>query len=81
MSSGTPGEPRFDVHSDLTRNSINHSHHKNCKMRTENLTELNNAYCFSGELRNGSLEICKGVIKFKGDLTFRLKTLHAINTS
>ena len=34
-----------------------------------------------GELRNGSLEICKGVVQFKGDLTFRLETLHAVNTS
>ena len=32
--------------------------------------------CF-GELRNGSLEICKRVVWFKGDLTFRLETLHA----
>ena len=35
----------------------------------------------SGELRNGSLEINKGVVLFKGDLTFRLETLNAVNTS
>ena len=38
-------------------------------------------HSLSGELRNGSLEIFKGVVQFKGDLTFRLETLHAVNTS
>ena len=44
----------------------------------------NCVYCrvrHAGELRNGSLEICKGVVKFKRDITFRLETLHAVNTS
>ena len=35
----------------------------------------------SGELSNGTLEINKGVVFFKGDLTFRLETLNAVNTS
>ena len=36
-------------------------------------------YC-SGELGNGSLDICEALGQFKGDLTFRLETLQAAST-
>ena len=61
MNSGTPGEPRFDVHIDLSRDSIKITVIIKI-LKCEQNTKLNNAYRFSGELRNGSLEICKGVI-------------------
>ena len=40
-----------------------------------------NSFTYSGELRNGGLQIWSGVVCFSGDFTFRVNILNSISTS